>query len=76
VRVLFGSDTHLEFDLPRRPSVVRWRRGDDFFQNVERALEPEQLRATSEANWLRYSRQGRQMAVGVRQHERLDLGSA
>jgi exonuclease SbcD len=40
VRVLFVSDTHLGFDLPRRPRVVRRRRGDDFFQNFERALEP------------------------------------
>jgi DNA repair exonuclease SbcCD nuclease subunit len=40
VRVLFLSDTHLGFDLPSRPRVVRRRRGDDFFQNFERALEP------------------------------------
>jgi exonuclease SbcD len=40
VRVLFVSDTHLGFDLPRRPRVVRRRRGDDFFQNFARALEP------------------------------------
>jgi DNA repair protein SbcD/Mre11 len=40
VRVLFLSDTHLGFDLPGRPRVVRRRRGDDFFQNFERALEP------------------------------------
>jgi exonuclease SbcD len=39
VRVLFVSDTHLGFDLPSRPRVVRRRRGDDFFQNFERALE-------------------------------------
>jgi DNA repair exonuclease SbcCD nuclease subunit len=39
VRVLFVSDTHLGFDLPGRPRVVRRRRGDDFFQNFERALE-------------------------------------
>jgi exonuclease SbcD len=40
VRVLFVSDTHLGFDLPGRPRVARRRRGDDFFQNFERALEP------------------------------------
>lgn len=40
MRVLFISDTHLGFDLPSRPRVVRRRRGDDFFQNFERALEP------------------------------------
>ena len=40
MRVLFVSDTHLGFDFPRRPRVVRRRRGDDFFQNFERALGP------------------------------------
>jgi DNA repair exonuclease SbcCD nuclease subunit len=40
VRVLFVSDTHLGFDLPGRPRVARRRRGDDFFQNLERSLEP------------------------------------
>lgn len=39
MRVLFVSDTHLGFDLPAHPRVARRRRGDDFFQNVERALE-------------------------------------
>ena len=39
MRVLFVSDTHLGFDLPSRPRVVRRRRGDDFFQNFDRALE-------------------------------------
>ncbi len=38
MRVLFVSDTHLGFDLPGRPRVVRRRRGEDFFQNFERAL--------------------------------------
>jgi exonuclease SbcD len=42
VRVLFVSDTHLGFDLPSRPRVVRRRRGDDFFRNFERALEAAQ----------------------------------
>jgi DNA repair exonuclease SbcCD nuclease subunit len=40
MRVLFLSDTHLGFDLPTRPRVARRRRGEDFFQNFERALEP------------------------------------
>lgn len=40
MRVLFVSDTHLGFDLPARPRVVRRRRGDDFFQNFEHALQP------------------------------------
>ena len=40
MRVLFVSDTHLGFDQPTRPRVVRRRRGDDFFRNFERALEP------------------------------------
>ena len=40
IRVLFVSDTHLGFDLPRRPRVERRRRGPDFFENFERALEP------------------------------------
>jgi exonuclease SbcD len=44
VRVLFLSDTHLGFDLPSRPRVVRRRRGDDFFRNFERALEPARTR--------------------------------
>lgn len=40
MRVLFVSDTHLGIDMPARPRVVRRRRGGDFFQNFERALEP------------------------------------
>ncbi len=40
MRVLFVSDTHLGFDLPNRPRVVRRRRGEDFFRNFELALEP------------------------------------
>jgi exonuclease SbcD len=40
VRVLFLSDSHLGFDLPSRPRVVRRRRGEDFFDTFERALEP------------------------------------
>lgn len=40
MRVLFVSDTHLGFDLPSRPRVTRRRRGQDFFDNFERALAP------------------------------------
>jgi len=40
MRVLFVSDTHLGFDLPTRPRVARRRRGHDFFENFDRALEP------------------------------------
>ena len=40
VRVLFIADTHLGFDLPERPRVVRRRRGDDFFDNYDLALQP------------------------------------
>jgi DNA repair protein SbcD/Mre11 len=39
MRVLFVSDTHLGLDMPARPRVTRRRRGVDFFQNFERALE-------------------------------------
>lgn len=38
MRVLFVADTHLGFDLPAHPRVVRRRRGHDFFENFERAL--------------------------------------
>ena len=40
LRVLFLADTHLGFDEPRRPRIVRRRRGPDFFANYERALAP------------------------------------
>ncbi len=40
IRILFVADTHLGFDYPFRPRVERRRRGADFFQNFERALEP------------------------------------
>lgn len=39
-RILFVSDTHLGFDLPKKPRIERRRRGPDFFENFERALEP------------------------------------
>jgi hypothetical protein len=40
VRILLVADTHIGFDLPRRPRVERRRRGHDFLANFERALEP------------------------------------
>ena len=43
-RILFVSDTHLGFDLPRKPRIARRRRGPDFFDNFNRALEPARRR--------------------------------
>jgi DNA repair exonuclease SbcCD nuclease subunit len=43
MRVLFLADTHLGFDLPSHPRVSRRRRGHDFFDSFERALEPARL---------------------------------
>jgi exonuclease SbcD len=40
IRILFIADTHLGFDLPFRPRIIRRRRGQDFFANFERALVP------------------------------------
>jgi DNA repair protein SbcD/Mre11 len=40
IRILLLADTHLCFDLPLRPRVERRRRGEDFFANFERALQP------------------------------------
>jgi DNA repair protein SbcD/Mre11 len=40
VRILLLADTHLGLDLPARPRVERRRRGQDFFDNFHRALEP------------------------------------
>ena len=40
IRILFLSDTHIGFDTPRRPRVIRRRRGGDFLDNFRRALEP------------------------------------
>ncbi len=40
IKVLLLADTHLGFDLPLRPRVVKRRRGPDFFANTRRALEP------------------------------------
>lgn len=40
IRLLFLADTHLGFDYPFRPRIKRRRRGEDFFANYSRALEP------------------------------------
>jgi len=40
VRILFLADTHLGFDLPLYPRVSQRRRGVDFFENFNRALNP------------------------------------
>ncbi len=40
MRLLFLSDTHLGHDLPARPRVAGPRRGADFFESFEAALEP------------------------------------
>lgn len=40
IRLLLLADTHLGFDLPRRPRIQRRRRGLDFFANFERTLQP------------------------------------
>lgn len=40
MRLLFLADTHLGFDYPFRPRIHRRRRGEDFFANFYRALEP------------------------------------
>jgi len=40
IRILHIADTHLGFDYAFRPRVHRRRRGPDFFENYERALEP------------------------------------
>jgi len=40
IKLLFLADTHLGFDYPFRPRIQRRRRGEDFFVNYHRALEP------------------------------------
>lgn len=40
IRLLFLADTHLGVDFAFRPRVERRRRGEDFFVNYKRALEP------------------------------------
>lgn len=40
IRLLFLSDTHLGFDYPFQSRIRRRRRGEDFFANFRRALQP------------------------------------
>ena len=40
IRILLLADSHLGFDLPVRPRVVRRRRGHDFLANYAAALKP------------------------------------
>ncbi len=40
VRILLLGDTHIGFDLPRKPRVQRRPRGPDFVRNLRLALEP------------------------------------
>jgi DNA repair exonuclease SbcCD nuclease subunit len=40
VEALLLADTHIGIDMPRRPRVERRRRGPDFLEAFERALEP------------------------------------
>lgn len=39
-KILFLSDTHLGFDFPLKPRVTRRRRGPDFFDSYQQALQP------------------------------------
>jgi DNA repair exonuclease SbcCD nuclease subunit len=40
MRILLLADTHIGFDLPRRPRITRRRRGHDFLANFRTALSP------------------------------------
>jgi exonuclease SbcD len=40
IRILLLADTHLGFDLPVHPRIVRRRRGHDFLANYATALQP------------------------------------
>ena len=40
LRILLLGDTHLGFDLPQKPRIQRRRRGHDFFNNYQIALQP------------------------------------
>ncbi|MBC8186408.1 metallophosphoesterase [candidate division KSB1 bacterium] len=39
IKILFLADTHLGFDFPLKPRIKRRRRGNDFFNNYEIALQ-------------------------------------
>ncbi len=38
MKILFLADTHLGFDLPNNPRILRRRRGEDFFKNYNHVL--------------------------------------
>ena len=38
MKILFLADTHLGFDLPDNPRILRRRRGEDFFKNYNHVL--------------------------------------
>lgn len=40
IRILLLADTHLGFDLPVSPRIIRRRRGHDFLANYAAALQP------------------------------------
>ena len=40
IRILLVADTHLGFDLPVNPRIIRRRRGHDFLANYAAALQP------------------------------------
>ena len=40
IRILLLADTHLGFDMPRKPRIERRRRGEEFFNNYLLALRP------------------------------------
>ena len=40
IKILFLADTHLGIDSPLKPRIERRRRGEDFFENYEKALAP------------------------------------
>ena len=40
IKLLLLADSHLGFDYPFKPRIQRRRRGEDFFSNYHRALEP------------------------------------
>jgi len=40
IRILLIADSHLGFDLPLRPRILKNRRGEDFFDNYRKALKP------------------------------------
>lgn len=39
IKILFFADSHLGFDFPIRPRIIRRRRGLDFFNNYQRILD-------------------------------------